>query len=240
MKIKRFIIGTFLMIAAVSVLLTSCEPEPEPTPTNELMQGVWKVEAVYDENDSLITDKVTSFFPAFVHMDDKNSVNSTCGPLFMYIVYGKSKFINIISKLDEVFSYADLSLTEGEWFIDKNEVVDKYTIEMKLKFPGFDTFTEILGYMGIDVGGIVGDMLDAVVYHKFRDVKVTISDENPNLMIWEFTPETVALYNCKDQYGDYFAFTGVSVGEFSKCRVELTKQVKTLNQLVTESAESQN
>ncbi len=61
-------------------------------------------------------------------MDDANSVNSTLGPLFMWIVYGDSKFISVTSKIDEVFKYADLQLTEGEWFIDKNKVVELWTM----------------------------------------------------------------------------------------------------------------
>ncbi|GAB4280678.1 MAG: hypothetical protein Kow0068_05000 [Marinilabiliales bacterium] len=236
---KRILSYSLLVSFAIVILFSACEKVEDPTPTHELMQGVWKLETAYDENDSNITSDVTSFFPNYLHMDDKNSVNSTCGPLFMYIVYGKSKFINIVSRLDEVFSYADLSLTEGEWFINKNEVVDKFTIEIKLKFPGFDTFTEIMSYMDIDVGGIVGDMLDAVVYHKFMDVSVDISDENPDVMTWAITDATIAAYNTKDQYGNYVSFTGIGTDSFTRCTINWSKQVKTINQCIEDYNASQ-
>lgn len=225
-----------LAITAGLIVFSSCEKEPDPTPTNELMEGVWELTAA-TQNDTSIYDKVTSFFPSFIQLDDKNSVNSTMGPLFMYIVYGDSRFINITSKLDEVFSYSDLSLTEGEWFIDKNKVVDNFTVEMKLRFPTMQTLNDVFDLLQVDPPEIVADAVDIVVYHKFKYVTIDISDDNPNQMIWEFTDNVVPVYNTKDQYGDPVLYEGVSTDSFSRCKLTFTKKVKSLTDLVTEASQ---
>lgn len=224
-----------VLLATVILVFNSCLEEQILTPTNELMQGVWELTEV-TENDSNITSQFSSIFPTFIHLDDMNSVNSTAGPLFMYIVYGKSKFINITSQIDNVFNYSNLSFTNGEWFIDKNEVVENFTLEMKLKFPTTSTITTLFDAMGISFGGVVDDILDAIIYHKFRNVRVEINDDDTETMIWEFDAATTAEYNTKDSQGDYVLFqgTGFSNTSFSKCRIVFKKKVKTLTQLVQE------
>ncbi len=167
---------TVSRIVIISILLTgmllgfnSCEEFDNPKPTHELMQGVWKIDAVYNDQGKDITDSVTTILPAYIHLDDKNSINSTCGPLFMYIVYGKSRFVNVLGRIDEVFDYADLSLTEGEWFIKKSGQPKLFTCEIKMKFPGMNTLEQILSDMGGINLGVVDEMIESVVYHKFMD-----------------------------------------------------------------------
>ncbi len=220
-----------LLAFSLAIFVSSCEEIDTETPTNELMEGVWQLSDASEGSEN-ITDKVTTFFPTFVHMDDKNSVNSTAGPLFMYIVYGDSRFVNITSKLDQVFSYADLSFTEGEWFIDKNKVVDNFTIEMKLLFPTMETVTEIFDLLDVNLPEFVEDGMDLVIYHRFKNITVEIDEDNPDIMVWEFTPQIVADYNTKDKYGDKILYTGVNVTEFSKCRLEFHKKSKSLIDLV--------
>lgn len=217
-------------------VLPSCDPEPEPTPTNELMEGVWELTGA-TQGDSSILDRVTSVFPTYIQLDDKNSVNSTAGPLFMYIVYGDSRFINVTSRLDEVFSYADLSLTEGEWFIDKNKVVDLFTIEIKLRFPTMQTLNDIFDLLQVDLPEIAADAIDIIVYHKFKDVSVTVSDDNPDQMIWEWTDNVTPVYNTKDKYGDPVLYTGVSTDSYSRCKLTFTKRVKSLTDMINQAVQ---
>ncbi len=228
-------LNLILLLGIITIfILPSCEPESQPTPTNELMEGVWELTAA-TQQDTNILDRVTSVFPTYIQLDDKNSVNSTAGPLFMYIVYGDSRFINVTSRLDEVFSYADLSLTEGEWFIDKNKVVDNFTIEIKLRFPTMQTLNDIFDLLNVTPPEIAADAMDIIVYHKFRDVGVTISDDNPDQMIWDFNDNVTPVYNTKDKYGDLVLYDGISTDSFSRCKLTFTKRVKSLTDMINQA-----
>lgn len=223
------------IILAVMFVISSCEPVEDPTPTNELMEGVWKITKIVDENNEDITQTVTNWFPTFIHLDGQNSVNSTAGPLFMYIVYGKSRFINVASKVDDVFKYANIQLTEGEWFIDKNKVVDNFTVEIKMRFPTAQTLNDVFTIFNVPAPEFVQDALDLIVYHRFKYVTVEVNEVTPNEMIWEFNSKVAADYNTKDQYGDKIAYTGIPVSSFSKCRITFAKQVKGINQLTQDA-----
>lgn len=217
-------------VTIITYVLTSCEPEP--TPTHQLMQGVWQMDQAYNENDSVITESVNSFFPTYIHLDDNNSVNSTAGPMFMYVVYGGSKFVSIVSKLDQAFAYTDLKITEGEFFMVKDEVTDRFTIEIKMKFLTMESLTTLLEIMGINPPSL----LEEVIYHKFVNVNVIVDEENPEQMIWEFDEQTEAIYNIKDQYGNYVAWYGIPWENFTKGRFVFTKKSKSLTELVQESS----
>jgi hypothetical protein len=231
-------ITTLKLLFAVLLMASffSCEKTEDPTPTNELMEGVWKLDKITDENAVDITDTVTSFFPVFLHMDDANSVNSTAGPLFMYLVYGKGNFINVSSKFDEIFKYTDIQLSEGEWFIDKNKVVDNFTLEFKMRFPTMETVNEVFQIFNIDPPEIVADAIDIIVYHKFKFVKVDVDDQDPDHMTWKVTSDVVANYYTKNQYGEPVVYIGISPTAFQKCTVTWSRQLKSINQLVEEAA----
>ncbi len=235
---KQTVFRVVLVATLLSGMLlgfNSCEEFDNPKPTHELMQGVWKIDAVYDKQGNDITEKVTTILPAYIHLDDKNSINSTCGPLFMYVVYGKSRFVNVISRIDEVFDYADLSLTEGEWFIKKGGQTHLFTCEIKMKFPGMNTLEEILSDMGGINLGFVDQMIESVIYHKFMDVDVDINEANSNKMVWSINDKTVPAYNIKDEYGNYVLWNGVSLDAYSRCEIHWVKQSKTLDQLIKEN-----
>lgn len=216
------------IVAIIALGFASCE-EVE-TPTHELMQGVWEVTEAYDASDSTIVDNVNFMLPTYIWLDDMNGVISTAGPMFMHIVYGPSKFIAITSKLDQAFQYSDLTLTNGEFFMEKDKVVERFTIEMKLKFPTVETIESILNLMGIDLPSFI----ESVIYHKFINVKVEIDDRDTETMVWTFDDVTEARYNIKDQYGDYVSWTGMPAENFQKCRFVMTKKVGTIDQLVTD------
>lgn len=231
-QINMRILYIFAIIIAYTLVFQSCTKIDNPTPTNELMEGVWEVSEVIDANGIDITDTIIGLFPAYLHLDDANSVNSTAGPLFMYLVYGKSRIINISSKLDEVFKYTDMQLTEGEWFIDKNKVVDNFTLEIKMRFPSLETFNEIFEIFNINPPEIVADAIDIIVYHKFKFIKTNIDELDSQRMTWTISEEVEANYYTKDQYGDRVVYLGINPNSFSHCTITWAKKASPLTQLV--------
>ncbi len=199
----------------------------DETPTKDKMEGVWQVTEAYDQNGNDILSQICFPITAF-HFSSDNTVISTAGPMIMHTVYGTSKYTDIASKIDQTFNYAGLDLTGGEWFIDGGPV-DRFTLEMKLEgLPGQKALTDLLSLLGIG-----NAYLDITIYHKFRDVKVTFEPWNDTTMTWEFDDSTSAVYNKKDKYGDYVAWTGWPTSSFSHSRFVLTKRSKDINNLIT-------
>lgn len=217
---------SFTLIVSAVLLLNSCELlKEEETPTKTRMEGTWEVVEAYNEKDSSIIKQIS--FPTTVfNFASDNSVVSTAGPMFMYIVYGSSRYTEIASKIDQVFNYAKLNFNSGgEWFIDGG-VVDKFTIEMKLEgAPGQQSLTTLLGLMGIG-----NAYLDVTIYHKFMDVYVYMLDDET--MEWRFTYDTFAEYNKKDKYGKYVLWGGIETNSFSKCSFILKKRTQSLTDIV--------
>jgi hypothetical protein len=54
-------------------------------------------------------------------------------------------------------------------------------------------------------------------------------------MIWEFTDATTALYNYKDAQGNYVAWLGWPVNNFSKGKFTFTKKVEGVNDIVRDN-----
>lgn len=194
-------------------------------PTKSSMEAVWTVTHVYDAQG---TDHVSRFnFPitAF-HLSSDNTVIATASPLFMYIVYGDSKYTQIASYVDQVFNYANLDFNGGEFFVEGG-TPDRFTLEMKLEgLPGQKSLTDLL-----DMLGITQDYLDMVIYHKFMNVGVDFSADY-NTMYWYFDSGTSAVYNTKDNFGNYVLWYGWPVDNFSRCTIELQKQTTDLTQVV--------
>jgi len=218
---------TILKSLAIIVIITfiaSCKQETTPTQTQ--MQGIWQVTSVHDDDrDTDITSRVEFPVIAFSLMSD-NTVLSTAGPLFMYIVYGNSEYVQIASDMDEVFNYTQLSFNGGEFFV-AGGVVSRFTIEMKLEgLPGQEALTDLLSLIGID-----SQWLNVVIYHKFINVGITI-DPTGQQMTWTIDNQTTATYNTKDQYGNYVLWNGWPVNNFSHCTIVLQKSASTLNQIV--------
>jgi hypothetical protein len=162
-------------------------------------------------------------------LSSDNTVVSTAGPLTMFLVYGDNKYTQIASDIDQVFNYAGLDFSGGEFFVDDG-VVDRFTLEMKLQgLPGQHTLDYLLELLQIPA-----QWLDVVVYHKFLNVGVNFSDDN-NSMTWTFDDQTSALYNTKDNQGNYVLWNGWPVANFTHCTVVLERQVKDLNQVVTDA-----
>lgn len=237
MKLINILTKQLVLLGTIILILSSCnlENEPEPvTPTNDLMEGVWKVTEAYDADDSSIIAKVNPLLVSSIFdLNSSNGVITTAGPMFMYIVYGKSRFIQIVSQIDQVFKYnvVDFGLTLGEWGIKKGEVVDRFTIEMKMKFPTIQTIENLLQLMGIQIPSL----FETIIYHKFTNVKVTIDDDNPDVMWWEFDDNTVPFYNIKDDQLNFVLWNGVDVNTFTRSKYKLEKQIKGIQTLVDEA-----
>ncbi|MDD3877799.1 MAG: hypothetical protein PHT69_14355 [Bacteroidales bacterium] len=216
----------FLFFAAFSLFLTSCEIEEE-IPTKTRMEAVWQVTEAYNQSGEDILADVSFPLVGF-HLSSDNTIISSAGPMIMYIVYGDSKYTEIASKIDQVFNYSSLNFNGGEFFVGGG-VQNRFTLEMKLEgLPGQATLTTLL-----DLLGITDDYWDVVIYHKFMDVFVEI-DPTGEKMIWEFDDKTTAVYNTKDNYGNYILWNGWPVNNFSKSRFVFTKKTKDLKDLIIE------
>ena len=235
MKLINILTKQLVLLGTIILIVSSCEKAVDPvTPTNDLMEGVWKVTEAYDADDSSIVQKVNPLLVASIFdLNSTNGVITTASPMFMYIVYGKSRFIEIIGEMDQAFKYnvVDFGLTLGEWGIKKGEVVDRFTIEMKMKFPTIQTIENLLQLMGIQIPSL----FEEVIYHKFTNVKVTIDDNNPNVMWWEFDDSTVPFYNIKDDQLNFVLWNGVDVNTFTRSKYKLEKQIKGIQVLVDEA-----
>jgi len=225
MKKSMSKIVVVFILSVITVSFQSCIKDE--TPTKTLMEGVWEVTEAYNENGEDILSKVSFPITAF-HLSSDNTVISTAGPMIMYIVYGQNKYTEIASKIDQVMNYTSLDFNGGEFFIGGG-VQNRFTLEMKLEgLPGQKTLTTLL-----DLLGVTNDYWDLVIYHKFMDVYVEI-DDTKEIMTIEFDNATRAVYNTKDNNGNYILWQGWPVENFSKCRFVLTKRVKDLKDLVLE------
>jgi hypothetical protein len=223
MKTKSIRLGiTFVVLLLIG---TGCDWIQMST-TKEKMTGVWEVTGAWNQNGVSILSTIN--FPiTVIQLADANSVNSTAGPMFMNIVYGSSKYTQIASDIDQVFNYASLDLTEGEWFIEGG-YPERFTIEMKLQgLPGQSSLTTLLNALGI-----AQNYLDVTVYHKFVDVKVSFESGSDSVMVWDFDDQTTAVYNTKDSQGNFVLWEGWPVTSFGHCSFQLTKRIKTVRQII--------
>ena len=225
MKKPRYKILKPITFLVIVTLFASCLKEETPTKTK--MEGVWEVTAVYNEAGTDITQKVEFPVVAF-HLSSDGTIISTANPLIMYIVYGDNKYTQIASEIDQVFNYLSLDFNGGEFFIGGG-VQDRFTLEMKLEgLPGQKSLTTLL-----DMLNISQDYLDVVIYHKFMDVNVSF-DASGNEMTWQIDNQTSAVYNTKDNYGNYILWNGWPVNSFSKCSIVMKKRSVELKDIVQE------
>jgi hypothetical protein len=237
MSIGPFIRSVFATVIML-ITLTGCTflndmLAQDTTPTKTKMEGVWKVTGAFNAQGDSITSRIAFPVTAF-HLSSDRTIISTAGPMMMYVVYGNSKYTQIAADIDQVFNYTGLDFNGGEYFI-QGGVVSRFTLEMKLEgLPGQKALTDLLGLLGIG-----NDWLDAVVYHKFMDVRVTFDDIG-NEMTWTFDDSTSAVYNTKNSYGNYVLWQGWPVTSFSKCRFVLQKQVTDLQGVVRAATGAKN
>lgn len=81
------------------------------------MQGNWELTSAVDASGQDIRSKVA--FPVTVmQLTDDNGMVGTIGPMFMYVVYGDSRRVDIAGAIDQVFDYANLRSNTGEFFVE--------------------------------------------------------------------------------------------------------------------------
>jgi hypothetical protein len=215
-----------IVVAAFIIVVAGCEQDKKPTKSS--MEGVWTVTHVYDDNGVDHASKLNFPITAFSLSSD-NTIVSTAGPLVMFLVYGDNKYTQIASDVDQVFNYAGLDFNGGEYFV-AGGTPDRFTLEMKLEgLPGQKTLTTLL-----DMLGITQDYLDLVIYHKFMDVGIDFADDYKT-MTWYIDNTTTAVYNTKDNNGNYILWGGWPVDNFTHCSIVLEKQVKDLTQVVQDA-----
>jgi hypothetical protein len=89
----------------------------EETATKIRMQGNWELTSAVDASGQDIRSKVA--FPVTVmQLTDDNGMVGTIGPMFMYVVYGDSRWVDIAGAIDQVFDYANLRFNTGEFFVE--------------------------------------------------------------------------------------------------------------------------
>jgi hypothetical protein len=215
----------FAAIALVLFIGAGCD-WIKPLTTKEKMTGVWEVTDARDENGVSILNTI-NFPVTVIQLTGDNNVASTAGPMFMSIVYGTSDYVTVASRIDQLFDYNKLQLTNGEWACAEG-YPDRFTIEMVLSFPGLTSFTDILSLLGVHAG-----YLDQIIYHKFMDVKVEFdAPSSDSVMTWEFDGMTTAVYNKKDSNLNYVLWGGWPTNSFGHYTFELTKRARTVTQLI--------
>lgn len=225
MKTHRSKVFIIVSLIAMFSFFSSCLKDETPTKTK--MEGVWEVTNVYNQAGTDVTGKVNCIVTAF-HLSSDGTVISTAGPLTMYIVYGDNKYTQIASQIDQVFNYTSLDFNGGEFFVGGG-FQERFTLEMKLEgLPGQKSLTTLL-----DMLGITDDYFDVVVYHKFMDVAVSF-DGSGDQMTWEVDEQTTAVYNTKDNYGNYLLWYGWPVNAFTKCTIVMKKRSVELKDIVKE------
>ena len=214
-----------LILAAAS--LASCDlNDLINPPTKQRMQGTWLVTQATDAQGMDITSKV-SFPVTAIQLTDDNGMLGTMGPLFTYIVYGGSSWIEASAKMDQLFDYANFRFNTGEFFVADGNA-DSFTVEAKLQATaaaGGSSLVDILKIFGVNAS-----FLQQTIYHKFVNVAVTF--EGDDTMIWTFDSQTLAHYNYKNSTGDFVTWGGWPTSSFQKCQIVLTKQKIGLNDIV--------
>jgi hypothetical protein len=213
-------------------LLSSCLQEE--TPTKVRMQGNWQLVEATDANGEDILSKV-AFPVTAIQLTDDNGMIGTQGPMFTYIVYGGSKWIEASAKIKQIFDYANFRFNTGEFFVGEG-VQQRFTVEAKLQA------TAAVGGLKdvLEIFGVGNGFFQQVIYHRFIEVRVsfpnqssTRNDRNSNTMVWKFDNTTLGVYNYKDAQGNFLAWRGWPVESFSRARFVWRKKTEGLNEIVS-------
>lgn len=226
-----------LFVLPLAVMQTACTDEPPPTKT--LMQGNWELVEATDAQGQDIKSKIA--FPVTVmQLTDDNGMVGTIGPMFTYIVYGPSKWIEVSAKIKQVFDYANFRFNTGEFFVESGQV-NTFTVEGKLQATAAaGGLKDILEILGVGQG-----YFQQTIYHKFMGVSVSFPTKESssviggnqkkeyNTMVWELTGSTVGAYNYKDGNGNYVLWQGWPVDKFTRARFVFEKRTQGINEIVS-------
>ena len=59
---------------------------------------------------------------------------------------------------------------------------------------------------------------------------------NVTALIWDFDGMTTAIYNIKDQYGNYVLWQGWPVDTLQRCKITFRKRTKDIRDLVQDNS----
>lgn len=230
---RQLLILRIFIFAGFIAIFSSCLEEEQPTKV--LMQGNWQLTAAVDENGKDILSDV-AFPVTVIQLTDDNGMVGTQGPMFTYVVYGGSKWIQASGKIKQIFDYANFRFSTGEFFVGEGQQ-ETFTVEAKLQA------TAAVGGLKdvLEIFGVANGFLQQTIYHKFIDVKVSFQDQGTSkegrdqIMVWEFTPTTVGAYNYKDAQGNPLVWNGWPVDKFSRAKFTFTKRTQGINELVSEA-----
>jgi hypothetical protein len=97
---KPLVFFRVLFFTGLVTLFSSCLEEEQPTKI--LMQGNWELTAAVDETGKDILADI-AFPVTVIQLTDDNGMVGTQGPMFTYIVYGGSKWIQASGKIKQIF-----------------------------------------------------------------------------------------------------------------------------------------
>jgi hypothetical protein len=228
---KPLVFFRVLFFTGLVTLFSSCLEEEQPTKI--LMQGNWELTAAVDETGKDILADI-AFPVTVIQLTDDNGMVGTQGPMFTYIVYGGSKWIQASGKIKQIFDYANFRFNTGEFFVGEGQQ-DIFTVEAKLQA------TAAVGGLKdvLEIFGVANGLLQQTIYHKFLQVGVSFQDQGTKkegrnqIMVWEFTPTTQAAYNYKDSQGNPIVWNGWPVDKFTRAKFTFTKRTQGINELVT-------
>lgn len=226
------VMGAFVLTLGCSELANQLLDDSPAIPTADLLPGVWKVtEAIRLDDSTSFLAEISRPIPAYFWLTRDQSISSTAGALWTYIVYGKSSFVNTLGVIDNFLNYVNLDYNGGEYGVGEG-VVDHIAVELKLFMLGTVALKDFLGLLGVPALSIV----NTILYHKFLDVDIEISDDGQT-MTWLIDDNSAARYNYKVAGPDVIkaVWDGVSVSTFTRCEITLTKQLSTLNVLVNDA-----
>jgi hypothetical protein len=224
--------SSILIILLASLLFTSCEVEE--TPTKVLIQGTWELTEAVDADGNDITNKL-AFPVTVIQFTDDNGMVGTHSPMFMHIVYGGSKWVEVSAKVKQVFDYANLRFNIGDYYMESG-AVDRFTVEARLQATAIaGGLKDILQIFNID-----NAWLQQTVFHKFINVKIDFpkseTTKERNVMMWEFDDMTTAAYNYRDAQGNPVLWLGWPVDRFTRgVKFTFQKRTKGLNEIVQEN-----
>jgi len=221
------ILKRVLLLAVVAITFSSCELDNLlKTSTKQEMQGTWVLTQATDAQGVDITKKV-SFPVTAIQLTDDNGMVGTMAPMFTYIVYGGSKWVEASAKMDQLFDYANLRFNTAEFFVGEGNV-NNFTVEAKLQataIAGGGSLIDVLKIFGVNTS-----FLQQTVYHKFVNVAVEFSGKDT--MIWTFDNDTQARYNYKNSTGDFVSWGGWPTSGFQKCQFVFSRKTLKLDDIV--------
>lgn len=202
---------------------------------SDQMNGVWEVTGVFDNSatnvnilDTLLLGYESLKVPMYVNLNTSyDGFESTMGPLFLYLIFGKSNWTTFNGRLDQIFNYVSgRYFTDGEWVIADSG--NSLIIKAKLVPPSMNTFKEILDL----VPGINTHTLYKYLIPQYSGIEVEIISDS--IIEWNFTDDVRSIFYTQNDMLEPEMWNGWNSAAFSRCRIVFKKCAETLEQKMDE------